>query len=268
MYVVCILSIPKVDKSAIDLELEERMALAQRASSLVLALRRRVNIKVRQPLSKMLIPITSTLQKEQFEKIKELVLSEVNVKEVEYIEDTKGLVTKKIKPNFKILGKRYGKQMKEIAAKIALLTQEEIASIESGTPFELTLSQENKVEILLEDVEILSEDMPGWLVATDAQLTVALDITVTPTLRAEGTARELINRIQNLRKNSGFEVTDKIEITVESTPQIEESIALFREYICNQTLALSLESVVNFKGGVESEWEEERIRIEIKSVKQ
>ena len=270
-YNVCsvhLVSIPNADKSAIDLELEERMALAQRASSLVLALRRRVNIKVRQPLSKMLIPITSTLQKEQFEKIKELVLSEVNVKEVEYIEDTKGLVTKKIKPNFKILGKRYGKQMKEIAAKIALLTQEEIASIESGTPFELTLSQENKVEILLEDVEILSEDMPGWLVATDAQLTVALDITVTPTLRAEGTARELINRIQNLRKNSGFEVTDKIEITVESTPQIEESIALFREYICNQTLALSLESVVNFKGGVESEWEEERIRIEIKSVKQ
>ncbi|MPN00709.1 Isoleucine--tRNA ligase [bioreactor metagenome] len=232
---------------------------------MILALRRKVNIKVRQPLAKILLPVLDNRIKEQFELVKPLVLSEVNVKEVEYIMDTIGLVTKRIKPNFKVLGKRYGKQMKEISAAFASFTQEQIAEIESSELYKLELPG-GVVEITAQDVEITSEDMPGWLVASEGKLTVAMDITITPELRREGTARELVNRIQNMRKDTGLEVTDKISITIESKPEIEDSLTGFREYVCSQTLARELITVPGFTGGLSIEWDDETLNIEIKKV--
>ena len=256
---------PEADEDSIDKALEERMELAQRASSMILALRRKVNIKVRQPLAKILLPVLDNRIKEQFELVKPLVLSEVNVKEVEYIMDTIGLVTKRIKPNFKVLGKRYGKQMKEISAAFASFTQEQIAEIERSELYKLDMPG-GVVEITAQDVEITSEDMPGWLVASEGKLTVAMDITITPELRREGTARELVNRIQNMRKDTGLEVTDKISITIESKPEIEDSLTGFREYVCSQTLARELITVPSYKGGLSIEWDDETLNIEIKKV--
>lgn len=256
---------PEANEDSIDKALEERMELAQRASSMILALRRKVNIKVRQPLAKILLPVLDNRIKEQFELVKPLVLSEVNVKEVEYIMDTIGLVTKRIKPNFKVLGKRYGKQMKEISAAFASFTQEQIAEIERSELYKLDMPG-GVVEITAQDVEITSEDMPGWLVASEGKLTVAMDITITPELRREGTARELVNRIQNMRKDTGLEVTDKISITLESKPEIEDSLTGFREYVCSQTLARELITVPGYKGGLSIEWDDETLNIDIKKV--
>ena len=238
---------PEPDASVVDKDLEERMELAQRASSMVLALRRKVSIKVRQPLSRLVIPVIGSKVREQLEKVKDLLLGEVNVKELEFISDTAGLITKKIKPNFKTLGKAYGKQMKEIAAAFATLSQDTITSIQAaeseGRGYVLNLPS-GDVTLNKGDYEISSEDMPGWLVASDGPLTVALDITVTDELRREGTARELINRIQNLRKDSGFDVTDKIEVTIyaggESAEEIGASLESFREYVAAQTLSKSI----------------------------
>ena len=187
---------------------------------MVLALRRKVNIKVRQPLAQMIIPVLDPRIEE-----------EVNVKEVVYIKDTTGLITKKIKPNFKTLGKRYGKQMKEIAAAFGTLSQQEIAAVElAGMQEEVYTLRlpSGDVELQPADYEVSSEDMPGRLVATEGKLTIALDITVTPELRNEGVARELINRIQNLRKDSGFEVTDRIVARIQRLPEVEEAIAGWR----------------------------------------
>ena len=238
---------PEPDASVVDKDLEERMELAQRASSMVLALRRKVSIKVRQPLSRLVIPVIGNKVREQLEKVKDLLLGEVNVKELEFISDTAGLITKKIKPNFKTLGKAYGKQMKEIAAAFATLSQDTITSIQAaeseGRGYVLNLPS-GEVTLNKGDYEISSEDMPGWLVASDGPLTVALDITVTDELRREGTARELINRIQNLRKDSGFDVTDKIEVTIyaggESAEEISASLESFRDYVAAQTLSKSI----------------------------
>ena len=238
---------PEPDASVVDKDLEERMELAQRASSMVLALRRKVSIKVRQPLSRLVIPVIGSKVREQLEKVKDLLLGEVNVKELEFISDTAGLITKKIKPNFKTLGKAYGKQMKEIAAAFATLSQDTITSIQAaeseGRGYVLNLPS-GDVTLNKGDYEISSEDMPGWLVASDGPLTVALDITVTDELRREGTARELINRIQNLRKDSGFDVTDKIEVTIyaggESAEEIGASLESFRDYVAAQTLSKSI----------------------------
>ncbi|HBG24330.1 MAG: isoleucine--tRNA ligase [Bacteroidetes bacterium GWF2_41_61] len=253
---------PKCNPSAIDKALEERMELAQRASSMILALRRKVSIKVRQPLARLLIPVLDERIREQFELIKPLVLGEVNVKEVEYIHDTKGLITKKIKPNFKVLGKRYTKQMKEISNAFANFTQEEIFEIESSENYQIQLS-EGVVEITPLDVEITSEDMPGWLVASEGKLTLALDITITDELRREGVARELVNRIQNLRKDSSFEVTDKIRIELESREEIEDTLTVYKDYICNQTLASELIINNNIEGGNEIEWDEGVLMIKL-----
>ena len=253
---------PEFDSSKIDKELEERMELAQRASSMILALRRKVNIKVRQPLAKILIPVLDDKIKEQFELIKSLVLGEVNVKEVEYIHDTRGLIIKKIKPNFKVLGKKYGKQMKEISDAFANFTQEEIYDIESALNYEFALTSGN-VTISAEDYEITSEDMPGWLVASEGKLTLALDITITDELRREGVARELVNRIQNLRKDSNFEVTDKINIEIEKRDEIVDALADFKDYICNQTLANSITISENVENFSEIEWEEGTLRIKL-----
>ena len=260
---------PSAERNLIDPDLESRMDLAQRCSSMILALRRKVNINVRQPLAKMIIPIPvlDPQIEERFEKVKSLVLNEVNVKEVEYIKDTAGLITKKIKPNFKLLGKKYGKQMKEIAAYFNNMSQNEIADIErSGALSQnYTLSLASS-DVVLEpaDYEIISENMPGWLVATDGQLTTALDITVTSELKNEGVARELINRIQRQRKDCGFEVTDKIIARIESREDISEAVKSFGGYIASQTLALNVEVVENLANGNDVEWiDDNKIKIEL-----
>ncbi|MBO7256678.1 MAG: isoleucine--tRNA ligase, partial [Bacteroidales bacterium] len=229
---VHIVSMPEFNPSCIDAELEERMDIAQLSSSMVLALRRKVNINVRQPLAKMIIPVIDPKIEERFDRIKSLVLTEVNVKEVEYIKDTTGLITKKIKPNFRVLGKRYGKQMKEISSFFAQMSQQQIAEIEKAGVAAQHYSVElpsGVVELMPEDYEITSEDMPGWLVASEGKLTIALDITITEELKNEGIARELINRIQNLRKDSNFEVTDKINIEIVTKDEIAASVAKFGE---------------------------------------
>jgi isoleucyl-tRNA synthetase len=252
---------PKADESLIDADLEERMRLAQQSSSMVLALRRKVNIKVRQPLAKLVIPVINPHLREQFEKVESLVLGEVNVKEVEYITDTTGLITKKIKPNFKTLGKKYGKQMKEIAAFFGSMDQPTIAAIERAGEYTLALPS-GDVALTTEDYTISSEDMEGWLVASEGQLTVALDVTITDELRREGVARELVNRIQNLRKDSGFDVTDRINVTIENLPEVADSLASFADYLKDQTLALNVALGKDF-GGRKVEWEDDA-EIEIK----
>lgn len=258
---VHMMPMPDCNEAEIDSDLEARMDLAQRSSSMVLALRRKVNIKVRQPLSRMIIPVLDPAVEEQFEKVRTLVLNEVNVKNVEYIKDTTGLITKKIKPNFKTLGKRYGKQMKEIASAVGSMSQHEIAAVEmagiNGDTYAMHLASG---DVLLEpsDYEITSEDMPGRLVATEGRLTIALDIEVTPELRNEGVARELINRIQNLRKDSGFEVTDKIVAHIGRLPEVEDALAGFRDYIASQTLAKDIVLEDNVQGGTDVEWLDDR----------
>jgi isoleucyl-tRNA synthetase len=245
---------PQCDEALIDRGLEERMEIAQKVSSMVLGLRRKVNIKVRQPLARIMIPVTSNRFRDMFEAVKPLVLGEVNVKGVEYIDDATGILVKRIKPDFRTLGPRYGKMMKQIAAAVTGMTKEEIAAFEKSGVHELTVGDE-KVILTPGDVEIISEDIPGWLVANEGNLTVALDVTVTGELRNEGIAREFINRIQNIRKESGFEVMDKIDVAIEELPEIREAIEIHREYIASQTLAESIElagtDTINSENSVE-----------------
>ena len=264
-------SMPAVNESLIDKDLEERMELAQLSSSMILALRRKVNIKVRQPLAKLVIPILDDKLQEQFQRVQGLVLNEVNVKEVEFIRNTEGLITKKIKPNFKTLGKRYGKQMKEIASAFAVMDQKSIAEIErsgmADDPRYLLHLAGGDVVLERGDYEITSEDMPGWLVASEGKLTVALDITISEALKREGTARELVNRIQNLRKESGFDVTDKIVAIVEKNPEIVASLEDYLQYVCSQTLCNNIELQEAPQGAAEVEWgNNETLRIKISRV--
>ncbi|MEA1873412.1 MAG: isoleucine--tRNA ligase [Bacteroidota bacterium] len=232
---------PKWDENLIDDELEERMHMAQSISSMILALRRKVNIKVRQPLQKIMIPVRNETMQSQLEKVEEIILTETNIKEIEYIDDASGVLVKKIKPNFKTLGPKYGKIIKQLAPVIMGMSQTEIAAFEQSGKHEFTIS-DTEVKIGLDDVEIISEDIPGWLVSNYAHLTVALDVQISDALKQEGIARELINRIQNLRKDNGFNVTDKINITLESSPEIETVIEIHGDYICAQTLGLSINS--------------------------
>jgi isoleucyl-tRNA synthetase len=227
---------PEHQEELIDTALEKRMDVAQKLSSMVLGLRRKVNIKVRQPLNKMMLPVFDPSFREQVEAVKMLVLNEVNVKEIEYITDTSGILVKRIKPNFKTLGPRFGKLMKKISGVINELDQEQIAAFEQSQTFETELDGET-VQLNLEDVEIISEDIPGWLVANEGTITVALDINITEELRQEGVARELINRIQNIRKESGFDVTDKIEVLIEKHELISSAVETHGKYIGSQTLA-------------------------------
>ena len=256
---------PEADESLIDPELEKRMELAQKATSLVLALRRKVNIKVRQPLAKMLIPVISDEVRARLEMVKSLILTEVNVKEAEFLSDTTGIITKKIKPNFRVLGKKYGTQMKEIAAAFAKLDQATISAIQASSEYTLALPSGNVV-LTGEDYEITSEDMPGWLVASEGALTIALDIQLSDELVKEGTARELINRIQNLRKDSGFEVTDRVDVSIvadgQAYDEIEAALTGFKDYIASQTLALSV-SLSKEGEGSEVEWNEGTIKIQV-----
>ncbi len=254
---------PEADETLIDKDLEERMELAQKATSLVLALRRKVNIKVRQPLAKMVIPVMSDKVRDQLEAVKSLILAEVNVKEAEFLADTTGIITKKIKPNFRVLGKKYGAQMKEIAAAFSKLDQAAISAIQASDEYTLELAS-GPVRLIPEDYEISSEDMPGWLVASEGPLTIALDIQLSDALIKEGTARELINRIQNLRKENGFEVTDKVDVCIiaaeDASREIAASLADYKDYIASQTLALSV-SMATEGEGTEVEWNEGTIKI-------
>jgi isoleucyl-tRNA synthetase len=233
---------PVYDQSLIDPELEERMDIAQKISSMILGLRRKVNIKVRQPLAKIMVPVADGSFREKFESVKNLILAEVNVKEVEYIDDTSSILIKKIKPNFKTLGPKYGKLMKEISVCVSALDQQKIIDFERNGNCTFTINN-SIINLTLEDVEIVSEDIPGWQVVNDGKLTVALDITVTGELRNEGIARELVNRIQNIRKESGFDVTDKITVLIEDHELIREAIKLHSSYIGSQTLATAVSVV-------------------------
>ena len=231
---------PKADEKLIDNKLEERMELAQQISSMVLGLRRKVQLRVRQPLSKLIIPILNDHMIRQQDAVKNIILSEVNVKEIEYITDTTGVLVKKIKPNFKTLGPKYGKYMKQISTLIAAMEQSDIFDFEKNGRYQLNIGNES-IDLSLEDVEILSEDIPGWLVANEGHLTVALDINVTKELKEEGIARELINRIQNLRKESNFDVTDKITLAIGRHKEINEAVENFSQYIASQVLAEHIE---------------------------
>lgn len=230
---------PSYNEKLIDKALEERMEIAQKMSSMILALRRRVNIRVRQPLARIMVPVSDGSFTNNFEAVKSLILAEVNVRDVEYVDDTSGLLVRKVKPNFKLLGPRFGKKMKEAGAAILALTQPEIAEFEKLGTRNLELDGE-VYKITTDDVEIISEDIPGWLVANEGRLTVALDITVTEELLHEGIAREFVNRIQNIRKDSGFEVTDKIKVIIEDLPFISVAVKKHSDYIASQTLALEI----------------------------
>jgi isoleucyl-tRNA synthetase len=236
---VHLVSFPVSNAEAIDTDLEERMALAQQISSLVLGLRRKVNIKVRQPLQKIMVPVLNDRFGEQLRTISEIIKTEINVKEISFLDDTAGILVKKIKPNFKLLGKKFGKQMKEVSEVIGKFSQADIAAIEKDGQYTLNLA-EGPAELQLSEVEIHSEDIPGWLVANEGSLTVALDIMLSPELLEEGIARELINRIQNMRKENGFEVTDKIRILIQKHPALNSAVENFGDFIANQTLAVEI----------------------------
>ncbi|SFL24547.1 isoleucine--tRNA ligase [Proteiniphilum acetatigenes] len=227
---------PLWDDSFIDKQLEEQMYLAQTASSIVLSLRRKVNIKVRQPLSKIMIPVVDEQQKRNIQAVESLILSEVNVKELQYVDTASEILVKRVKPDFKKLGPRYGKIMKQLAPRIQGMTPEEIQELEKNTRFSLTVEGQEAV-VTLDDVEIISEDIPGWLVANEGRLTIALDVTLTGELREEGIARELVNRIQNLRKAKEFEITDRITIRLSPNPAFDEAVIHNAAYIKNQVLA-------------------------------
>ncbi|MFH2142426.1 MAG: class I tRNA ligase family protein, partial [Bacteroidota bacterium] len=227
---------PEINKKVINHDLEERMEIAQQISSMVLGLRRKVAIKVRQPLSKMMIPVLSSNFKRQLDLVKELILSEVNVKEISYLTETSGILVKNIKPNFKMLGPKYGKQMKLISEKLATFSQINISDFEKSGSTTLKIEGQS-IHLLLEDVEINSQDIPGWLVANEGKYTVALDINISEELKQEGIAREFVNRIQNIRKESGFEVTDKIIVEILKHDAINNAIVNFQKHIASQTLA-------------------------------
>ena len=241
---------PVADQHVIDESLEERMQLAQDASSLVLSLRKKANIKVRQPLKKVLIPVLNGKMKEQLLKVEDLVKAEVNVKEIEYLNPDNTFISKKIKPNFVALGKKMGARMKAVSAALGQFTQEDIARLEKEGEYNLTIDGE-PVILQANEVEISSEDIPGWTVATKGPLTVALDVTVTPDLEAEGNAREFVNRIQKIRKDSGFELTDRIELKVAARNGMKDSLAQFKDYICAEILADKIEFVPEIVDGTE-----------------
>lgn len=243
---------PKVNEAAIDSALEERMQLAQDISSLVLSLRKASKFKVRQPLQKVLIPVLNPAMKEQIGLVEDLIKNEVNVKEIQYLTEDNGFIKKKIKPNYIALGKKLGGKMKAVAAALAGFTQEDIALLEKEGSISLFIDNEPLI-LQVNEVEIASEDVPGWMVANKDSLTVALDVTVTPELINEGNARELVNRIQKIRKDNGYELTDRIAVQVTENPDLKHSIAQFNNYICAEILADTLELVSELPNGTEIE---------------
>ncbi len=246
---------PKYDESIVNKELESKMAKAQTISSLVLSIRQKEKIKVRQPLQKIMVPVLDQKQKEEINAVADLIKSEVNVKEIELLDDASGILVKKIKPNFKVLGPKYGKDMKLISSAVATFTQENIQEIEQNG--EISIQIENKSIILeLQDVEISSQDIEGWLVATSGAITVALDVTINEELRKEGVARELVNRIQNIRKDSGFEVTDKIDVKILKDGFVENAVESNISYIKAETLTAELNFEEKLEEGIAISFDE------------
>ena len=241
---------PEYKEEMIDKELEVRMQMAQDVTSMVLALRRKVNIKVRQPLQCIMIPVVDEEQRAHIEAVKALIMSEVNVKDIKFVDGAAGVLVKKVKCDFKKMGPKFGKQMKAVAAAVAEMSQEAIAELEKNGSYTLQLDGTDVV-VEAADVEIFSEDIPGWLVANEGKLTVALDVTVTEELRREGVARELVNRIQNIRKSSGLEITDKIKITLSKNQQTDDAVNEYKDYICNQVLGTSLTLTDEVENGTE-----------------
>ena len=233
---------PKPDPAMIDQELEEKMEIGQKASSMILALRRKEKIKVRQPLARIMVPVLNDHFRAQFEAVKNIILTEVNVKEIEFLNDSSDIIRKKIKPNFRVIGPKYGKLMKEISQVLANFTTQQIAQFEKSGSYTL-IAGNTEITLVDEDVEIVTEDIPGWLVASEGNLTIALDVHISPELRMEGIAREFINKIQNIRKESGFEVTDRIGLKIEKEEKLNEALRVHQAYITAQTLATSLELV-------------------------
>jgi isoleucyl-tRNA synthetase len=253
-------SFPVANEDLIDSALEERMSLAQDASSLILSLRKKAAIKVRQPLHKVLIPVLNKAMEQQLQRVEDLIKAEVNVKVIDYLTDTEGFIKKKIKPNFQALGKRLGPRMKAVSQVLGNFTQHDISLFEKDGRYSIPVDDE-AVELTLTDVEISSEDIPGWSVASKGLLTVALDINVTPDLVEEGDAREFVNRIQKIRKDSGFEVTDRIEVQVAANNGIRQSLARFNAYICAEILADKLEITSSINDGVEIEINDNPLKV-------
>ena len=259
---VHLVEFPKADDSLINKELEARMEAAQKITSMVLALRRKVNIKVRQPLQSVMIPVTDEEQRAHIEAVKNLIQNEVNVKEVKFVDDASGILVKRVKCDFKKLGPKFGKLMKGVAAAVQQMSQEDIATFENQGFFTFMIDgSEAKIET--SDVEIFSEDIPGWLVANEGKLTVALEVTITEELRQEGIARELVNRIQNLRKSSGLEITDKIDIVLSKNEHSDAAVETFRDYICNQVLGNSLTLADHVEDATELDLDEFKLQINI-----
>ncbi len=255
---------PVANESSIDADLEERMQLAQRISSLIHSIRKGNNLKVRQPLLRALLPVLNEQMKVRVQAVEDLILSEVNIKKLEYIEDTSGIVVKSIKPNFKKLGKEYGPKLKEIGNAIQAMTEKDIAQLEKYNAFALTLADQNTISITLEDVELRSQDIPGWAVASEGNVTVALDMQLTDELISEGVARDVVNRIQNLRKDMGLEVQDKIKVQIQnSTALIDAALLNNKEYICVETQAISLALQNKVENAVQLELDDLNLFIKI-----
>ena len=254
---------PVVNEQLIDEELEARMQMAQNVTSMVLALRRKVNIKVRQPLQCIMIPVVDEAQRQHIEAVKNLIMSEVNVKELQFVEGESGVLVKKVKCDFKKMGPKFGKQMKAVAAAMTALPQEAIAQLEREGSY---LLQIDGIELKVEatDVEIFSEDIPGWLVANEGRLTVALEVTISEELRREGVARELVNRIQNIRKSSGLEITDKIDILLSKNQWSDAAVEAYRDYICKQVLATSLTLTDEVPQATELDMDDYKLYVNIK----
>ncbi|HEY5969261.1 MAG TPA: isoleucine--tRNA ligase [Chitinophagaceae bacterium] len=251
---------PVADEKLIDTLLEERMQLAQDASSLILSLRKKQNIKVRQPLQKVLIPVLNASMKEQLKKVENLVKAEVNVKEIDYLNPDNTFISKKIKPNFVALGKKLGPKMKTVAALLVQFDQDQIRKLEKDGQYNLSVDGDDLI-LQTSDVEITSEDIPGWLVASKGQLTVALDVTISEALEHEGNAREFVNRIQKIRKDSGFELTDRIEVQVAAENGLKNSLAQFKDYICAEILADKLEFLTENNSGIEIEVNDIQLKV-------
>ncbi len=259
---VHVANFPVYDASKVDKQLEERMQLAQDISSMTLSLRKKENIKVRQPLKQIMVPILAEHEQENVEAVKNLIMSEVNVKEINFVDDSTGILVKRIKPDFKKLGPKCGKNMKTVAAQLQSLEQDQIAKLEKEGKYEIAVDG-NVVVVEKGDVEILSEDIPGWLVANNGSITIALDVTITEELKREGVARELVNRVQNIRKSSGFEITDKINIEIENKKEIVEAVNDFKDYIASQVLAVNINVVDTVANGTELDFDDFKVNVAV-----
>jgi isoleucyl-tRNA synthetase len=253
----------EADTARIDKALEERMELAQRISSLAHSLRKKSVLKVRQPLQRILVPVLNDTTKEQVGLVEDLICAEINVKHIEFLDDESGVLVKSVKPNFKRLGQQYGPRLKAVGARIQQMTAAEISKLEKEGSLAVAVDGQ-PITLAPDDVEIRTDDLPGWLVATDGPLTVALDVTLTDELRQEGLARELVNRLQNLRKDSGLEVQDKIRVTLaDQQPELAAAVAAFGDYIRTETQALALTFAADVNGGSVLEFDDYSVPVQL-----